>query len=86
MIRDLLAGTLLLAAMPIASADVVPLNVSYDVTRGFYNQFNPAFITCWKGKTRETVTINQSHGGSSKQAQAVHFSDGGLSDLLYQVK
>ena len=71
MIRRLLTGTLLLAAMPIASADVALLNVSYDVTREFYRQFNPAFAAYWKGKTGETVTINQSHGGSSKQARSV---------------
>ena len=35
MIRNLLTGVLLLASMPIASADVALLNVSYDVTRGF---------------------------------------------------
>ncbi len=71
MIRNLLTGMLLLAAAPIASADVVLLNVSYDVTREFYRQFNPAFIAYWKGKTGETVIINQSHGGSSKQARSV---------------
>ncbi len=71
MIRNLLTGVLLLAAMPIASADVALLNVSYDVTREFYKEFNPAFIAYWKGKTGETVTINQSHGGSSKQARSV---------------
>jgi sulfate/thiosulfate transport system substrate-binding protein len=47
------------------------LNVSYDVTREFYKDFNPAFVQFWKEKTGETVTINQSHGGSSKQARAV---------------
>ena len=86
MIRNLLTGVLLLAAIPIASADVALLNVSYDVTREFYKEFNPAFIAYWRGKTGETVTINQSHCGSSKQAQAIHFSDGGLFDQIYQVK
>ena len=47
------------------------LNVSYDVTREFYKEYNPAFAAYWKGKTGETVTINQSHGGSSKQARSV---------------
>lgn len=71
MIRNLLTGVLYLAAMPIAMADVALLNVSYDVTREFYREFNPAFIAYWKGRTGETVTINQSHGGSSKQARSV---------------
>jgi sulfate/thiosulfate transport system substrate-binding protein len=47
------------------------LNVSYDPTREFYQEFNAAFATYWQGKTGEVVTINQSHGGSGKQARAV---------------
>lgn len=51
--------------------DVTLLNVSYDVTRELFKDINSAFIAEWKQKTGETVTINQSHGGSGKQAQAV---------------
>lgn len=47
------------------------LNVSYDVTREFYQDYNASFATYWKNKTGDTVIINQSHDGSSKQAQAV---------------
>ncbi len=47
------------------------LNVSYDVARGVYEALNPAFIADWKQQTGETVTIDQSHAGSSKQARAV---------------
>ncbi|RPI01291.1 MAG: sulfate ABC transporter substrate-binding protein [Calditrichaeota bacterium] len=47
------------------------LNVSYDPTRELYQDFNAAFAKYWKEKTGESVTINQSHGGSSKQARAV---------------
>lgn len=47
------------------------LNVSYDPTREFYVEFNEAFAKHWKEKTGDTVTINQSHGGSSKQARAI---------------
>ena len=71
MIRNLLTGMLLLAVTPMASADVTILNVSYDVTREFYKEFNPAFTAFWKSKTGETVAIKQSHGGSSKQARSV---------------
>ena len=71
MIRNLLTGIFLLAVMPIASADVTLLNVSYDVTREFYKEFNPAFIAYWKDKTGETIAVNQSHGRSSKQARSV---------------
>ena len=47
------------------------LNVSYDPTREFYADYNEAFAKYWKEKTGETVVVNQSHGGSSKQARAV---------------
>jgi sulfate/thiosulfate transport system substrate-binding protein len=63
-----------------AIADSSLLNVSYDVTREFYKDFNPAFAKYWKQKTGETVTINQSHGGSSKQARSV--SDGLEADII----
>jgi sulfate/thiosulfate transport system substrate-binding protein len=54
-----------------AHAEANLLNVSYDVTREFYKDFNVAFAQYWKQKTGETVTINQSHGGSTKQARSV---------------
>ena len=72
--RRLLALTLALGAvLPVASqaAQVELLNVSYDVARELYKDVNPAFIAEWKKNTGETVTIKQSHGGSSKQARAV---------------
>jgi sulfate/thiosulfate-binding protein len=47
------------------------LNVSYDPTRELYTEYNAAFAKYWKGKTGDDVTINQSHGGSGKQAQGV---------------
>jgi len=47
------------------------LNVSYDVSRELYKDINPAFVAAWKARTGETVTVNQSHGGSSKQALSV---------------
>jgi sulfate/thiosulfate transport system substrate-binding protein len=57
---------------PLAHAkDVTLLNVSYDPTRELYEQYNAAFAKYWKGKTGETVTIKQSHGGSGKQARTV---------------
>jgi sulfate/thiosulfate-binding protein len=54
-----------------ALADTTLLNVSYDPTRELYQAYNEAFIKHWKEKTGETVTIQQSHGGSGKQARAV---------------
>jgi sulfate transport system substrate-binding protein len=52
-------------------ADAEILNVSYDVTREFYKDIDDAFTKRWRDKTGETVTVKQSHGGSSKQARAV---------------
>ncbi len=68
------------AAPAYVHADTTLLNVSYDVTREFYKDFNTSFIKYWKDKTGETVTINQSHGGSSKQARAV--ADGLEADII----
>jgi sulfate/thiosulfate transport system substrate-binding protein len=47
------------------------LNVSYDPTREFYQDYNAAFVRYWKAKTGDNVVIAQSHGGSGKQAQSV---------------
>jgi len=53
------------------SANKTILNVSYDPTREFYQEFNPAFNKYWQAQTGEKVTIQQSHGGSGKQARSV---------------
>jgi sulfate/thiosulfate transport system substrate-binding protein len=50
---------------------VTLLNVSYDPTRELYQAINAAFAQQWKAKTGQDVTINQSHGGSGRQARAV---------------
>jgi sulfate transport system substrate-binding protein len=50
---------------------VTLLNVSYDPTREFYQDYNKAFAKYWKEKTGQDVTVEQSHGGSGKQARAV---------------
>src|SRR3546814_12203344 len=56
-----------------ASAHAAPqlLNASYDVARDFYRDFNPAFAAYWKDKTGTAPALQQSHGGSSKQARPV---------------
>lgn len=71
--RWMLALTLGAAILPLGAQAAEPelLNVSYDVARELYKDINPAFIADWKKKTGETVTIKQSHGGSSKQARSV---------------
>ena len=47
------------------------LNVSYDPTRELYQEFNAAFNKHWTAQGKEAVKIQQSHGGSGKQARAV---------------
>src|SRR5687767_2100933 len=54
-----------------SSSHVTLLNVSYDPTREFYQEFNAAFADHWKRTSGQEVTIDQSHGGSGKQARAV---------------
>lgn len=54
-----------------AHADVTLLNVSYDVTRELYKDINPAFMDYWAKTASEQVAVEQSHGGSSKQALSV---------------
>ena len=69
--QTLFALALALGLAGAASADTTLLNVSYDPTRELYSDYNAAFAKYWKGKTGETVTFKQSHGGSGKQARAV---------------
>ena len=47
------------------------LNVSYDPTRELYVEYNAAFNKFWQAKGNPAVAIQQSHGGSGKQARAV---------------
>lgn len=62
-------ASLLLA--PSVHADTTLLNVSYDPTREFYKDFNAAFAKHYKAEAGENVTVQQSHGGSGKQARSV---------------
>jgi sulfate/thiosulfate transport system substrate-binding protein len=66
------AGSLAALCAPAAlAAGTTILNVSYDVARELYKDINPAFQRVWKQQSGEDVTVNQSHGGSSKQARSV---------------
>src|SRR5260221_2979349 len=78
--RQLIAGLAFVAIAGPAFADTTLLNVSYDPTRELYKAIDEAFAADWKAKTGETVTIEQSHGGSGKQAPAV--IDGFKSDVV----
>jgi sulfate transport system substrate-binding protein len=69
-LSSLVVGLLLAASAP-AHAQVKLLNVSYDPTRELYQDVNKAFGAKWKQQTGQTVEVNQSHGGSGKQARSV---------------
>lgn len=71
LLSALLAGAVQLGGLGFAFADTTLLNVSYDPTRELYKDYNEAFAKHWKAESGETVTIQQSHGGSGKQARAV---------------
>jgi sulfate transport system substrate-binding protein len=47
------------------------VNVSYDPTREFYEQYNELFKSYYKEKYGEDIKIIQSHGGSSAQVRSV---------------
>ena len=71
LLAGFLAGAVQFGVLGFAFADTTLLNVSYDPTRELYKEFNEAFAAKWEADTGETVTIQQSHGGSGKQARAV---------------
>jgi sulfate transport system substrate-binding protein len=78
--RTLLSIIPALALAAPAFAQTTLLNVSYDVSREFYKEFNVSFAADWKKRTGETLTLNQSHGGSSRQARSV--ADGLEADVI----
>ena len=79
-IQVLLAGILLALTSSPAPAQTTLLNVSYDVAREFYKDYNAAFVAQYKKATGNDIKIDQSHGGSSAQARAVN--DGLAADVV----
>ena len=76
-----LLATLALAASGLASAQAnALLNVSYDVAREFYKDYNQAFIAHYKKTKGMDIKVDQAHGGSSAQARAVN--DGLAADVV----
>jgi sulfate transport system substrate-binding protein len=70
--RALVLALPLLAAVPAHAADPATLlNVSYDVSREFYKDFNAAFVAHWKKSTGQALNVKQSHGGSSAQVRGI---------------
>ncbi len=73
-IKTKLATSILAAGLIFSThalAEKTLLNVSYDPTRELYQEFNQAFAKHWREKTNQAVKIQQSHGGSGKQARSV---------------
>ncbi|MDO8432146.1 MAG: sulfate ABC transporter substrate-binding protein [Candidatus Binatus sp.] len=66
-----IAASLMLNLGAAYGKEITLLNVSYDPTRELYEAVNAQFAKNWKAKTGDDVAINQSHGGSGKQARAV---------------
>ena len=60
-----------LTASNFVAAQTTLLNVSYDVAREFYKDYNTAFIAHYKKTKGVDIKVDQSHGGSSAQARAV---------------
>ena len=72
LVWKLAAALVVLSSLSVAGAkEIKLLNVSYDPTRELYTEYNAAFAKHWKEKTGDTVTVQQSHGGSGKQARSV---------------
>src|SRR3954452_17401675 len=71
LLRLLVLALGLASAAGPATAQIKLLNVSYDPTRELYQDVNGAFAKYWKGKTGQDVAVQQSHGGSGKQARSV---------------
>lgn len=70
--QTLIIGITLLAGAAVANAaEVTLLNVSYDPTRELYQELNAGFAKQWEAKSKDKVTIKQSHGGSGRQARSV---------------
>jgi sulfate/thiosulfate-binding protein len=79
--KSILKSLLALALfVPAFGKDITLLNVSYDPTRELYLEVNKAFADQWHGKTGDTLKIDQSHGGSGKQARSV--IDGLAADVV----
>jgi sulfate/thiosulfate-binding protein len=78
--RDLVASGVAAGAAPVllpaaararGGKPISILNVSYDPTRELYKEVNAAYAAFWKQRTGQAIEINQSHGGSGKQARSV---------------
>ncbi len=79
-IKYLFGAFFLFSQAPALADPVTLLNVSYDPTRELYQAFNDSFQKAYKAKTGKDVVVQQSHGGSGKQARSV--IDGLAADVV----
>ena len=71
-VLGLAPAALLLAAMPSAqAADQTLLNATYDVGRELFSEINPLFVAKWQKEHGGQLKIDQSYGGTSRQAQDI---------------
>ncbi|TVQ72032.1 MAG: sulfate ABC transporter substrate-binding protein [Oceanospirillales bacterium] len=70
--KTLVAAIVLgLGVSQVQASDQSLLNSSYDIARELFASYNEHFAQYWQEKTGQTVEVRQSHGGSSRQAQAI---------------
>lgn len=66
-----ISALLATSASQVSAEEQTLLNSSYDIARELFADYNPLFAEHWQEKTGESVTIKQSHSGSSAQARAI---------------
>lgn len=67
-----LAALSLLTLSPAQAAEPDQLlNASYDIARELFAEYNPLFEKHWQDTQGQTISIEQSHAGTSRQAQAI---------------
>ena len=70
-IKQIVISALLCITGSLQAADIDLLNVSYDPTREFYQDYNAHFVDYWQAETGDNVRVRMSHGGSGRQALSV---------------
>ena len=64
-------GLTALTPLTAVSAPDKLLNASYDIARELFADYNPLFEQYWQQENGQAITVEQSHAGSSRQAQAI---------------
>jgi sulfate/thiosulfate-binding protein len=80
LLRNIVAPLAIALATTVGFAETKLTNVSYDPTRELYEGVNALFAEHYQATAGKAVTVEQSHGGSSKQARAV--MDGLRADIV----